>query len=183
MSESAPLVTAEELARLPDDGHRYELVEGRLVRMSPVNFDHGRIVMQIGFLLNRHLKQNPVGVIGAEIGFKLATNPDTVRGPDVAFVRNERVPSPKGRRGFVKGPPDVAIEVLSPDDRTRDVHEKIEEYLARGVLLVAVVHPDDKIVEIFRPATDKVTFESQTDILDLSDVIPGFSCQLREIFQ
>jgi Uma2 family endonuclease len=77
----------------------------------------------------------------------------------------------------------VAIEVLSPDDRTRDVHEKIDEYLARGVLLVAVVHPDDKIVEIFRPGTDKVAFESQTDILYLSDVIPGFSCQLREIFQ
>ena len=142
MSENTQLVTAEELARLPDDGYRYELVEGRLVRMSPVNFDHGRIVMRIGFLLSSHLKQHPVGVVGAEIGFKLAANPDTVRGPDIAFVRSERVPSPTGRRGFFKGPPDVAIEVLSPDDRTSEVHAKTEEYLAKGVLLVLVVDPE-----------------------------------------
>ena len=119
MSENTQLVTAEELARLPDDGYRYELVEGRLVRMSPVNFDHGRIVLRIGFLLSRHLEQHPVGVVGAAIGFKLAADPDTVRGPDIAFVRNERVPSSTGRRGVVKGPPDMAIEVLSPDARAR----------------------------------------------------------------
>jgi Uma2 family endonuclease len=183
MSESTHLVTAEELGRLPDDGYRYELVEGRLVRMSPVNFDHGRIVMQIGFLLNSHLEQHPVGVIGAEIGFKLATNPDTVRGPDVAFMRNERVPSSAGRRGFVKGPPDVAIEVLSPDDdRTREVHAKTEEYLAKGVLLVLVVDPRRQIATISRPGADAVVLESNTDVVDLSDVISGFRCQLREIF-
>src|SRR5262245_17910253 len=112
MSKITGLVTAEELARLPEDGCRYELVEGRLVRMSPVSFDHGRVVLRIGFLLSRHLEQRPAGVIGTEIGFELASNPDTVRGPDIAFVRNERVP-PTGSRGFVKGPPDLAIEVLS----------------------------------------------------------------------
>ena len=183
MSESTQLVTAEELARLPDDGYRYELVEGRLVRMSPVSFDHGRIVLRIGFLLSRHLEQHPVGVVGAEIGFKLAANPDTVRGPDIAFVRNERVPSSSGRRGFVKGPPDVAIEVWSPDDRTSEVRAKTEEYLAKGVLLVVVVDPDDQSATIFRPRAVEVTLESETDILDLSDVIPGFRCQLRELFQ
>jgi Uma2 family endonuclease len=87
MSESTRLVTAEELERFPRDDRRYELVEGRLVRLSPVNFDHGRTVMRIGFLLSRHLEQRPVGVIGAEIGFVLASNPDTVRGPDIAFIR------------------------------------------------------------------------------------------------
>ena len=183
MSENTQLVTAEELARLPDDGYRYELVEGRLVRMSPVNFDHGRIVMRIGFLLSSHLEQHPVGVVGAEIGFKLAANPDTVRGPDIAFVRNERMPSSTGRRGFVKGPPDMAIEVLSPDDRPSEVHAKTEEYLAKGVLLVVVVDPDDQSVTVFRPGAVEVTLESETDVLDLSDVISGFRCQLREIFQ
>jgi Uma2 family endonuclease len=182
MSENTPLVTAEELARLPDDGYRYELVEGRLVRMSPVNFDHGRIVMQIGFLLNSHLKQHPVGVVGAEIGFKLAANPDTVRGPDIAFVRNERVPSSTGRRGFVKGPPDIAIEVLSPDDRPNEVDAKTEEYLAKGVLLVVVVDPRRQIATVSRPGADKVILESKTDVIDLSDVVSGFRCQLREFF-
>ena len=182
MSENTQLVTAEDLARVPDDGHRYELVEGRLVRMNPVNFDHGRIVMRIGFLLSRHLEQHPVGVVGAEIGFILAANPDTVRGPDIAFVRSERVPS-TGGRGFFKGPPDLAIEVMSPDDRAVEMNAKTEEYLAKGVLLVVVVDPRRQIATISRPGADKVMLESETDVLDLSDVIPGFRCQLREIFQ
>jgi Uma2 family endonuclease len=182
MSKNTQLVTAEELARLPDDGYRYELVEGRLVRMSPVNFDHGRTVLQIGFLLSSHLKQHPVGVVGAEIGFKLAANPDTVRGPDIAFVRNERVPSSAGRRGFVQGPPDIAIEVLSPDDRPSEVDAKTEEYLAKGVLLVVVVDPRRQIAIVSRPGADKVILESATDVVDLSDVVSGFRCQLREFF-
>ena len=182
MSESTQLVTAEELARLPDDGYRYELVEGRIVRMSPVNFDHGRIVMRIGFLLSRHLEQHPAGVVGAGIGFKLAANPDTVRGPDIAFVRSERVP-PTGGRGFFKGPPDAAIEVLSPDDRTSEVRAKTEEYLAKGVRLVVVADPDEQSATIFRPGAAEVTLQSEAAVLDLGDVIPGFRCQLREIFQ
>jgi Uma2 family endonuclease len=182
MFESTRLVTAEELARLPDDGYRYELVEGRLIRMSPVSFDHGRIVVRIGFLLSRHLEQQPVGVIGADIGFKLASNPDTVRGPDIAFIKNERVPSPGGR-GFFKGAPDLVIEVLSPDDRPGETGAKIEGYLARGVSLVVVVDPDDRTATMFRPKVAKMTLTSETDVLDLSDVIAGFRCQLREIFQ
>jgi Uma2 family endonuclease len=151
MFESTRLVTAEELARLPDDGYRYELVEGRLIRMSPASFDHGRIVLRIGFLLSRHLEQQPVGVIGADIGFKLASNPDTVRGPDIAFIKNERV--------------------------------KIEGYLTRGVSLVVVIDFKHKSATLHRPAAAVVTLRSEADVLDLGDVIPGFRCQLREIFQ
>ena len=182
MVESPDLVTAEELARLPDDGYRYELVEGRLVRMSPVTFEHGRVVFRIGFLLNRHLEQQPSGVIGTEIGFKLASNPDTVRGPDIAFVKNERVPS-RGQRGYFKGAPDLAIEVLSPEDRPGETREKIDGYLERGVSLIVVIDPGDKSATIFRPGAARVRLTSGTDVVDLSDVIPGFSCQLRDIFQ
>ena len=182
MVESPDLVTAEELARLPDDGHRYELVEGRLVRMSPVNFDHGRIVMQLGALLQLHLQKQPSGVVVADVGFKLASNPDTVRGPDIAFVRKERVPS-SGGRGFFKGAPDLVIEVLSPEDRPRETREKIDAYLARGVSLVVVIGPGDKSATIFRPGAAKVRLTSGTDVVDLSDVIPGFRCQLRDVFR
>ena len=94
MSETR-LVTAEELERFPDDDYRYELVEGRVVRMSPVGYQHGKIVARLIFLLHRHLLDMPSGIVVTEVGFKLAANPDTVRGPDVAFVRNERMPSPK----------------------------------------------------------------------------------------
>ena len=115
MSETR-LVTAEELERMPEDPvNRYELVEGRLVRMSPVSFDHGRIVTRLSFLLSRHLSDTPSGVVVADVGFKLASNPDTVRGPDIAFLRNDRLPS-RGTRGFLSEPPDAVFEVLSPDD-------------------------------------------------------------------
>ena len=182
MFESTGLVTAEELARLPDDGYRYELVEGRLIRMSPVTFDHGRIVMQLGARLYRHLERAPSGVVVTDVGFTLASNPDTVRGPDIAFLRNERVPA-RGKRGFVKGAPDLVIEVLSPEDRPGETRTKVEGYLARGVTLVAVIDPDDKTATVFRSGAARVKLESETDILDLGDVIPGFSCQLREIFE
>jgi Uma2 family endonuclease len=182
MPESTRLVTAEELARLPDDGYRYELVGGRLIRTSPVSFDHGRVVMRMGFLLSRHLEEHPIGVIGTEIGFKLASNPDTVRGPDIAFLKNERVPS-RDKRGFFKGAPDLVIEVLSPEDRPGETREKIEGYLAQGVPFVVVIDPDDKTATTFRPGTASAALRSESDVLDLSDVIPGFRCQLREIFE
>ena len=114
MHEATRLVTAEELERRPD--LRCELVEGRLVEISPVNLDHGRLVLQLGALLNAHLRGRSLGIVGAEIGFKLASDPDTVRGPDIAFVRQERVPGrdPKeGRRVPDKG------RVIGADCRSR----------------------------------------------------------------
>ncbi|HET9363001.1 MAG TPA: Uma2 family endonuclease [Vicinamibacterales bacterium] len=182
MSEATRLVTAEELARFPDDGYRYELVEGRVIRMSPVSFDHGRIVVQLATLLHRLVQQQPVGVVVMDVGFTLASNPDTVRGPDIAFVRRDRVP-PKGARGFFKGPPDVAIEVLSPDDRPGEVRAKTDEYPARGVRLVVVIDPDEKTATTIRPNGPHVILREEDDLLDLNEVIPGFSCRLREIFE
>jgi Uma2 family endonuclease len=183
MSEIARLVTAEEFERMPeDDLDRYELVEGRLVRMSPVSFDHGRIVAQLLFILQSHLKQSPSGVVLTDVGFKLATNPDTVRGPDIAFLRSDRLP-PKGMRGFVKEPPDAVIEVLSPDDRPSEMRRKTAEYLDKGVPLVVVVDPKDAKVTLFRPASEPLILRQQNAVLDLSDVIPGFRCTLREVFE
>ena len=182
MPESARLVTAEELERFPSDDRRYELVEGRLVRMSPVNFDHGRIVMRLGALLHLHLKSQPSGAVVADVGFKLDSNPDTVRGPDIAFLLKDRVPSPGGR-GFYNGQPDLVIEVLSPEDRRGEMRVKIEGYLTRGVSLVVVIDPDHRTATIHRPGAASVSLETEADVLDLNDVIPGFRCRLRDIFE
>lgn len=183
MSETTRLVTAEELERLPDDPvNRFELVEGRLVRMSPVSFDHGRIVVRLLFLLQRHLNDTPVGVVVADVGFKLATNPDTVRGPDIAFLRNDRLPS-RGARGFLKEPPDAVFEVLSPGDRPSEIRRKTTEYLEKGVSMVVVVDPEQSTVTLSRPAAPPTTLRTGNDLLDLSDVIPGFQCDVREIFE
>jgi Uma2 family endonuclease len=181
MPKTSHPVTAGELARFPADDRRYELVEGRLVRMTPVNFLHGRTVIEVAFLLRRHLEQHPNGAIATEVGFLLASDPDTVRAPDLAFVRRERVP-PQDERGFFEGPPDLAVEVLSPDDRPAEVRDKVADYLAHGVPLVAVLDPAAKTVTVHRPAGQPVVQSGGDDVLDLSEILPGFRCRLREIF-
>jgi Uma2 family endonuclease len=183
MSETTRLVTAEELERMPDDPvNRFELVEGRLVRMSPVSFDHGRIVVRLLVLLQRYLDDTPVGIVVADVGFKLASNPDTVRGPDIAFLGNDRLPS-RGTRGFLKDPPDAVFEVLSPGDRPSEIRRKTAEYLEKGVSMVVVIDPEQSTVTLWRSAGSPITLREAHDRLDLGDVIPGFHCDLREIFE
>ena len=174
------LVTAEELARFPDDDHKYELVAGRVIRMSPVGYIHGRLVMQFGSLLERHARSRKLGAVVTEVGFRLASNPDTVRAPDVAFLRQERIPSPEPRAFWV-GPPDLAVEVLSPEDRQLDVQSKVDEYLASGVPAVLVIDPDIRSVVIHRPSSPPGVLQGM-DVLDLSDVIRGFRCSVQDIF-
>jgi Uma2 family endonuclease len=176
MHEATHPFTAEELERRPD--LRCELVEGRLVEVSPVGPEHGRVVVQLGSLLHRHVQDRRLGMVGTEIGFKLASNPDTVRGPDLAFIRQDRLPS--RRRGFVDGPPDLAIEVLSPGE----MRGKIDEYLTRGVpLVVVVVDPDERTVTLHPRGASATMLSALDDVLDLSLVIDGFRCRLEEIFE
>jgi Uma2 family endonuclease len=182
MSATERLVTAEEFERMPS-AERYELVEGRLVAMSPVNTDHGRIVLQLGYLLKAHLKDRPEGVAVAEAGFTLARDPDTVRGPDIAFIRNERMPPPSRRRGFPAMAPDAVFEVLSPDDRPGEVRRKIAEYLGSGARLVVIVDPHDQTVVAHRPGTQPLTLRDGNAVLDMADVIPGFTCRVSDIFE
>jgi Uma2 family endonuclease len=181
MSETLRLVTAEELEKFPDDGYRYELVEGRVIRMSPVGLQHARTVAQLVYLLQRHLHGRGLGLVLPELGVKLASNPDTVRAPDVAFLRQDRIPA--NARGFWVGPPDLAVEVLSPGDRPAEVQEKVDEYLRRGTALVVVIDPENKTVTIFRPSIASTTLRSEDDLLDLDAVVPGFRCRLGEIFE
>jgi Uma2 family endonuclease len=180
MPETGRLVTAEELEKFPDDDYRYELVEGRLIRMSPVGLPHGEIVMNIGARLLPHVRRQGLGLVVTEVGFTLKRNPDTVRAPDVAFIRRDRLPA--DRRGFYNGPPDLAIEVLSPDDTRSEVRDKVAEYLACGVPLVIVVDPDEQSATVSRPTMEPVRL-SGNDVLDLSDIVDGFSCHVQELFE
>lgn len=181
MAETARLVTAEELARYPDDGYKYELVEGRVIRMSPPGFAHGRIAARVAVLLDQYARPADLGTVLVELGVKLAANPDTVRAPDVAFVRRDRIPTPPPK-GYWQGAADLAVEVLSPDDRPSEIQRKIQEYLACGTAAVVVIDPDDRTASVFRPSAEVLT-RSGHDELDLSDVIAGFRCHVREIFE
>lgn len=175
------LVTAEELEHLPDDDYRYELVRGRLIRMSPVGFRHGAVVGNVLTLLQQHAKPGRLGTVAPEVGFVLTRHPDTVRAPDVAFVRRDREPA-RDHRGFFKGAPDLAVEVLSPDDRPSEIREKVEEYLAYGTRLVLVVDPDEEAVSIYRQQAAPIALRVE-DTLDLDEVLPGFRCHVREMFE
>jgi Uma2 family endonuclease len=174
------LVTAEELQRFPSADNRYELVLGRIVPMSPVGFPHATAVVRLIELLGPHIRRAGLGVVATELGFKLTSNPDTVRAPDVAFIRRERVPLP-APQGFWQGAPDLAIEVLSPDDRDADVREKIHEYHAHGVSAVLIVDPQRQTVTVVRSA-GKPDVLGAEQTLDLSDVVAGFRCGVRDIF-
>ena len=180
MSEATPLVTAEELQRMGSD-FRYELVEGRLVPMSPIAPLHGTVVAAFIALLRPHVKKHGLGALGPEIGFTLTRNPDTVLAPDVGFIRRERIPTTGFAPGFWQGPPDLAVEVLSPDDRASQIRTKVDKYLKAGVLAVVVVDPREQKVSVHRRLAAPVTC-SVDDTLDLDDVVPGFTCPVQEIF-
>ena len=150
MSAPAPrLVTAEELAQLPDDALRYDLLYGRLVTMAPAGGRHGELAMDIGARVWNHVRRHHTGrVFGAETGFRLARDPDVVLGPDVAFVRADRLPPPDQRERFLELAPDLAVEIVSPTDRPADVRAKVQAYLRHGVQLLWVVAPGRQQVTV-----------------------------------
>jgi Uma2 family endonuclease len=174
--------TANELFEMPDDGFRYELVKGELRKMSPSGSEHGAIIINISVLLAQYVRSKKLGVcFGAETGFKIASDPDTVRAPDVAFIRRERIPESGIPKKFWPGAPDLAVEVLSPGDTRREVDEKVEDWLEAGARAVWVINPKRRSVTVYRSLTD-VTRLLEADELDGGEVVPGFHCKVSEIF-
>jgi Uma2 family endonuclease len=186
MTSSRPeekLVTAEQLYELPDDGLRYELLRGALVSEPVPGRIHGRTVARISYLLSSFVSPNRLGVVyTGDTGFVLARQPDTVRGPDVAFLSNARERETAGARPYIPGAPDLAVEVVSPSDRTREVLGKVSDYLAAGSRVVWVVNPVREEVSVFRSPFAPRTLAG-TDLLDGEDVLPGFSVAIDEIFE
>src|SRR3954471_20517764 len=141
MSTEAQPITAEELSKLPNDQRR-ELVRGEVRMMAPSGFDHGAIVNNFQFLLTSHVKVNNLGVVvGAETGFRLARNPDTVRGVDVGFVRADRIPSWGRTLTYFEGATVLAVEVLSPNDTVEEIEQKVDDYINAGCPMVLVLNP------------------------------------------
>jgi len=175
------LVTAEEFERMPNDDYHYELVEGRVVRVTPPGSRHAVLTLRIGILLAQHADAGHLGAVMADGGFKIAASPDTVRAPDVAFVHRARIPMAGVPDGYWPGPPDLAVEIRSPGDRPSEIRAKVDDYLARGVRLVWVVDPKTKTVTTHAPQSPSVTLGAD-DVLDAGDVVPGFSCAVSRIF-
>ena len=172
------ITTADELLRAQDIG-RCELVRGDLRMMVPPGFEHGRLQNRIGRHLGNLVESRNLGVVVGEIGFVLARNPDTVRAPDVAFIRAERV---AGRiPGYFEGAPDLAVEILSPDDRPGYVRDRVAEWLEAGAGAVWVVDPRDRTVTVHRSRREAVVL-GEADVLSGDRALADFELAVREIF-
>ena len=171
------LMTADELSRLPLPDQRVDLVKGVLRVREPAGYRHGVVTMKIAHAIVAHVNARALGVVlAAETGFRLETGPDTVRAPDVAFVSQDRIP-PTPLGGYAPFAPDLAVEVLSPDDRAGEVLAKVADWLRAGSRLVWVVDPDRRSARVYREdGTESLLDETGT--LEGEDVLPGFSCRL-----
>ncbi|HST51338.1 MAG TPA: Uma2 family endonuclease [Pyrinomonadaceae bacterium] len=175
-------MTADELFAMPKDGFRYELVKGELRKMSPSGSEHAAIIGRLTVRLGQHVEAKNLGLyFGAEAGFKIASDPDTVRAPDVAFVSRNRIPESGIPKNFWPGAPDLAVEVVSPGDTYNEVEEKVEQWLNAGTRAVWIVNPRRRNVSVYRSMKD-VKRLSESDELDGGDVVPGFRCKVSEIF-
>ncbi len=176
------LITADELFEFPSDGFRYELVRGELKRTSPAGDEHGRVGMELAIPLGYHVKKNRLGKLYlAETGFLIKKNPDTVRAPDIAFVRMERILENPAVKSYRTGAPDLAVEVNSPGDTISEVEEKVMEWLEAGARMVWVISPKLKTITVYRSLMDVITL-TEKDTLDGGEVVPGFRIPVAEIF-
>jgi Uma2 family endonuclease len=174
--------TADDLLRLPDDGWRYELVRGELRKMAPAGSEHGELAMEVGSQLAHYVKLHRLGrVFAAETGFRLSSNPDTVRAPDAAFVSRPRAQAIGRVTGYWPGAPDLVVEVVSPTDTYAEVDEKVLDWLAGGARMVVVVNPRTSRVAVYRSPTH-VTLLGDSDVLDGQDVVPGWRLDLADLF-
>jgi Uma2 family endonuclease len=178
MSPSA-LMTAEGLlqVRIPDK--HVELVRGVLVVREPPGLRHGRVTTELAARLAPHVRAAGLGQVYVESGFKLTSDPDTVRGPDIAFIAQARLPDPEPT-GFPDLAPDLVVEVLSPGDRPGEVLAKLADWLNAGTLLVWIIDPERRLARVYRN-DGSVTLLTASEPLDGEDVVPGFSCPLKAI--
>jgi Uma2 family endonuclease len=175
------VTTAEQLLAAGDLG-RCELIRGELIRMSPAGSEHGRVVANITVPLGMFVKQHSLGtVFGAGTGFRIGRDPDTVRAPDVAFVTAQRLGA-KLAPGFFPGPPDLAVEVLSPGDRAGEVLAKVQDWLEAGCRAVWVADPRTRTVTVYRSPSDIVVL-GKSETLSGGDLLPGFSLSASEFFE
>jgi Uma2 family endonuclease len=178
---ASTLTTVEELWRTPGDSLRREVVRGELRVMSPPGFEHGRRAARAAHLLEMHASESKGGVVVGETGFVLARDPDTVRAPDVAFVSRERVEAVGATTRYWPGAPDLAVEVVSPNDSFREVQEKALEWVAAGCVAVLVLGPGSRTATVYRGGGD-VHVYGEGETLDLGDAVPGFRVAMDELF-
>lgn len=175
------LLTADDLLRLDNQGVRGELIRGVLHETMPAGMKHGEVVAALLAMLWTHIRPGRLGrVFGSDTGVILETNPDTVREPDVAFVSAERLPLDVEISGYCPVAPDLVVEIKSPSDSEQAVDDKATMWLSHGVRMALVINPETEIIRVRRPDLPAVIL-TMDDTLDVGDILPGFTCLVREI--
>jgi Uma2 family endonuclease len=175
--------TVEEFMRLPDpsDGSKQELVQGEIVTKPPPSHNHGRTVTRIAMTLEFYTEQHGSGQTTAESGFVTDRNPDSARGPDVAFWGVAKLPLNANISGYAEVAPDLCAEVISEHTRPKHLKRKLREYFKAGVRMVWVADTENRTLTVYRsPTKGKLLHEEE--ILDGEDVLPGFSVQVAKFF-
>jgi len=185
--ETAPLqtqmlVTGEELLAMGDIGP-CELVEGRIVMMSPTGDEHAAYESNFDEHLKAFVRKHKLGKVRVgEVGIYIHRNPDTVRAADVAFISNEQYAKRKQKGGYLDVAPELIVEIMSPDDRWSEVKQKLREYFSVGVKLIWVADPSDRTVYVYRSLTN-VRELTEADTLTGEDVLPGFAVPVASLFE
>lgn len=180
MASTQSVTTADQLLQAPGLG-RCELVQGELVMMTPAGYEHGRVIGRLAWRLGGFVEQNELGeVSGAETGFQIRHAPDTVRAPDLAFVRAQRLPR-SSLLGYFQGAPDLAVEVLSPHDRATEVLSKVYDWLDAGCRAVWVIDPQTRTVTVYH-SRERIVALRDMDVLRDEELIPGFSVAVSDVF-
>ncbi len=178
------LVMAEDLLEMPEEpGKQVELINGEIVEMSPANARHGLIAGQVYDAIKHHAQHRDLGlVMGDNVGYVLRRDPDHVRAPDVSFVAWNSAPRADELDRFIEGAPTLAVEIVSPNDRATDIHERVQDYLGAGSQQVWVLWPRTRSASVYIP--DGTGRELGPDaILDGGDVLPGFSVKVGNLFE
>ena len=176
------LLTADDLLRLSSEGVKGELIRGVLHETMSAGVNHGKIVVKLVLLLGAFVMPRNLGtLLASDTGILLERNPDTVREPDVAFISSEKMPIGADVPGYSEVVPDLVVEVASPSDSHAEVGRKAEMWLDHGVRLVWVVHPSAHTIDVYQ-VNGSVIALTEDDTLDGGDVLPGFTCEVRDIF-
>jgi Uma2 family endonuclease len=173
-------MSLEEFAALPDEPGKQELDGGELVKMAPVYFLHSRVQHTIRDSLRDYLLGRDLGEALLETSFVLTVEPPTVRIPDIAYVSKEKLADAPAE-AFLKGAPDIAIEVVSPSESASDLELKVRQYLATGSQAVATVFPRTRTVWIYGPGAEARRLEGD-DALSFPGILGDWSLPLGEIF-
>jgi len=175
-------LTIEEFARLPEptDGSREELRRGGVMTMPPPQSRHGLIQLQIGFLLKSVIAPKKLGWVMTETGVVIERDPDSLFGSDVVYWSIKRVPERPER--YIELPPDLVVEILSPEDRKAKMREKIKEYLKSGVELAWLVDPETRMVTVYAGTMRGIELDEDETITG-GNVLPEFSCKVAQFFE